>query len=303
MSKVAVIGLGYVGLPLAVALGKGGHQVIGIDSKKSKIEQLRRFSDVTGELESVELEEAGNEYSDDFARIAGSEFVIVAVPTPVDEHHQPDLVLAQLADDVHDLGVPEIGNILLEGQPQNQNAGVLDAVTVANQKFDGLFRDEFSHAVIDAPAGGDHLRLITQGTGLVGEIVGINPDTVTTDQPRKEGQEVPLGAGRSQHVPGADIHAVEDQRQLVHERDVEVALRILDDLGRFGDLDRGRPENPCRDDAAVELRDRLQRRLVLAADDLDHLVDGVRLVAGVDALRTVTETEIAPPHPPLSSEN
>ena len=64
-------------------------------------------------------------------------------------------------------------------------------------------------------------------------------------RPGREREEVPLGAGRGEHVAGANAHAVEDQRQLVHQRDVQVALGVLDDLGGLGHLDAtargGRP--------------------------------------------------------------
>jgi hypothetical protein len=63
---------------------------------------------------------------------------------------------------------------------------------------------------------------------------------VPADQARTEVEEVPLGAGRRQHVHRVDAELVKDGRQLVHERDVEIALRVLDHFGRFCDLDRRR---------------------------------------------------------------
>ena len=65
-------------------------------------------------------------------------------------------------------------------------------------------------------------------------------------RPGPERQEVPLGAGRLEHVERVDADAVEDERQFVHQRDVEVALGVLDDLGRFGDLDAGRRDRRRR---------------------------------------------------------
>src|SRR5262249_12207837 len=70
------------------------------------------------------------------------------------------------------------------------------------------------------------------------QVVGIDPYAVTADQARDEVEEIPLGAGRGQHVPGVDAELMEDGRELVHESDIEIALRILDHLCRFGDLDR-----------------------------------------------------------------
>lgn len=90
MSIVAVIGLGYVGLPLAVEFGKKG-RTIGFDLSASKVAHYRRHVDPTGEVSSADL--AAAEYLEvgcNPAALAEADFVIVAVPTPVDEAHQPD---------------------------------------------------------------------------------------------------------------------------------------------------------------------------------------------------------------------
>jgi len=90
MQVVAVVGLGYVGLPLAVAFGRK-YRTIGFDLAKAKIERYRRFVDPTGEVSSDELRAAvGLELTCDPAPIAEADTVIVAVPTPVDRAHQPD---------------------------------------------------------------------------------------------------------------------------------------------------------------------------------------------------------------------
>jgi hypothetical protein len=69
---------------------------------------------------------------------------------------------------------------------------------------------------------------------------------------RSKRQEVPLGAGSLEHLDGIDADLVEDERQLVHERDVEVALGVLDDLRGLGDLDAARAVDARAHDAAVE---------------------------------------------------
>jgi UDP-N-acetyl-D-galactosamine dehydrogenase len=91
MSVVAVVGLGYVGLPLAVEFGKK-RKTIGFDLSQAKIESYRNFNDPTGEVTSADLR-AANQLSvtADPAALADADFIIVAVPTPVDEAHQPDL--------------------------------------------------------------------------------------------------------------------------------------------------------------------------------------------------------------------
>ena len=71
----------------------------------------------------------------------------------------------------------------------------------------------------------------------MGEIVRVDPYTVPADQTGPEGQEVPLGASRLQHGFGVDPHLVEDDCQLVDQRDVEVALRVFDNLCCLGHTD------------------------------------------------------------------
>jgi len=91
MSIVAVVGLGYVGLPLAVEFGKK-RNTIGFDLSQAKVENYRRFFDPTGEVSSEDLRAASQlAVTTDPGALAQAEFIIVAVPTPVDSAHQPDL--------------------------------------------------------------------------------------------------------------------------------------------------------------------------------------------------------------------
>ena len=90
MSTIGVVGLGYVGLPLAVEFGKK-YRTIGYDLSQKKIEAYRRHQDPTGEVSSNELELARFlEPTNDAARLQDADFIIVAVPTPVDDAHNPD---------------------------------------------------------------------------------------------------------------------------------------------------------------------------------------------------------------------
>ena len=90
MTKVAVIGLGYVGLPLAVAFGKV-FDTIGFDLSKAKIDSFRQHHDPTGEVSREDFEAADRlEVTDDPARLGEADFLVVAVPTPVGDAHQPD---------------------------------------------------------------------------------------------------------------------------------------------------------------------------------------------------------------------
>ena len=89
-TTIAVVGLGYVGLPLAVEFGKH-YPTIGFDLAQSKIDAYRRGIDPTGEVSAADFAAAkGLEVTTDAAELARASFVVVAVPTPVDDAHQPD---------------------------------------------------------------------------------------------------------------------------------------------------------------------------------------------------------------------
>ena len=87
---VAVVGLGYVGLPLAVEFGKR-RTTVGFDLSERKVAAYRRFEDPTGEVSSAQLRAATHlTCTTDGAALAAADFIVVAVPTPVDEAHRPD---------------------------------------------------------------------------------------------------------------------------------------------------------------------------------------------------------------------
>jgi UDP-N-acetyl-D-galactosamine dehydrogenase len=89
-AKIAVIGLGYVGLPLAAAFGHKA-DIIGFDIDERKMAQLRDGFDATGELSSEQLEATTIDYTTDPARLKEAQFHIVTVPTPIDGNNKPDL--------------------------------------------------------------------------------------------------------------------------------------------------------------------------------------------------------------------
>ena len=88
--NVAVIGLGYVGLPLAVEFGK--HlKTVGFDLNETKLANYRRYQDPTGSVSGDDLRSATKlEYTADPRDLSHADFIVVAVPTPVDDAHQPD---------------------------------------------------------------------------------------------------------------------------------------------------------------------------------------------------------------------
>ncbi len=89
--KLAVIGLGYVGLPLAVEFGKQ-QSVVGFDINQQRIDALSSGHDTTLEVTDEELKEAAHlQFSADVSALASCNTYIVTVPTPIDQYNQPDL--------------------------------------------------------------------------------------------------------------------------------------------------------------------------------------------------------------------
>ncbi|UOQ75506.1 nucleotide sugar dehydrogenase [Hymenobacter sp. 5516J-16] len=89
-AKLAVIGLGYVGLPIALEFARK-IQVIGFDINAKRVEMMRNNIDPSGELEAKDFEGCDIEFTDSLDVLREATFYIVAVPTPIDEHVQPDL--------------------------------------------------------------------------------------------------------------------------------------------------------------------------------------------------------------------
>lgn len=89
--NIAVIGLGYVGLPVAVAFGRSGARVVGFDIDEGRIEELRAGVDRTHEVEPNELRLPSLIYTADPTQLKVSDFFIVTVPTPIDSAKRPCL--------------------------------------------------------------------------------------------------------------------------------------------------------------------------------------------------------------------
>jgi UDP-N-acetyl-D-glucosamine/UDP-N-acetyl-D-galactosamine dehydrogenase len=89
--KLAVIGLGYVGLPVAVAFARLGAPVVGFDVDANRIAELRAGRDHTREVEPEGLTHPGLRFTSDAAELSSADFYIVTVPTPIDQARRPDL--------------------------------------------------------------------------------------------------------------------------------------------------------------------------------------------------------------------
>ena len=150
--KIAIIGLGYVGLPLAVEFGKH-YEVVGFDINQTRVEELRKNEDVTLETTSeqlaevnvasiVELKDSGRGLwiSCDIMDIKDSDFYVVTVPTPVDKNHRPDLTPLYKASET-------VGKVLSKGDIVVYESTVFPGATEEEcmpllEKYSGLKYNE-----------------------------------------------------------------------------------------------------------------------------------------------------------------
>ncbi|UXS36972.1 nucleotide sugar dehydrogenase [Staphylococcus delphini] len=88
--KIAVVGLGYVGLPVAVAFGKQ-QEVVGFDINKTRINELKNGYDRTNEVNDEDLKKSNIKFTNEPEELSKADFIIVAVPTPINKNNQPDL--------------------------------------------------------------------------------------------------------------------------------------------------------------------------------------------------------------------
>src|SRR5438874_1074316 len=91
MERIAVIGLGYVGLPVALAFARRFPGTVGFDINAVRVDELRRGIDRTDETTPDQLAASTLTFSSDPAAMRGCTFFVVAVPTPIDAHRRPDL--------------------------------------------------------------------------------------------------------------------------------------------------------------------------------------------------------------------
>jgi UDP-N-acetyl-D-glucosamine/UDP-N-acetyl-D-galactosamine dehydrogenase len=89
--KIAVIGLGYVGLPVAAAFARAGNPVVGFDIDQTRIVELKAGLDRTREVEASDLKLAALRFTSEATAFRASDFFILTVPTPIDEARRPDL--------------------------------------------------------------------------------------------------------------------------------------------------------------------------------------------------------------------
>ncbi len=98
--RIAVVGLGYVGLPVALAFAREYEQVVGFDIDEKRVRELKAGHDRTREVEPEDLESATLLVSSNPSDLDGCTFFIVTVPTPIDDYKQPDLRMVRSASEL-----------------------------------------------------------------------------------------------------------------------------------------------------------------------------------------------------------
>ncbi|WP_296750575.1 nucleotide sugar dehydrogenase [Thiobacillus sp.] len=216
MSVVAVVGLGYVGLPLATEFGKK-MTTIGYDLSVEKIEHYRRFCDPTGEVSTADLKAATQlTVTADPADLAQADFIIVAVPTPVDAAHIPDFS-------------PLIGSSTTVGKHMKKGATVIYESTVYPgateevcipilEKLSGMtWRQDFHVGYSPERVNpGDKERTITKIVKVVS-----GDDAATLDKVAElYGSVITAGVHRASSIKVAEAAKVIENTQ----RDLNIAL-------------------------------------------------------------------------------
>ena len=228
MSVVAVVGLGYVGLPLAAEFGKK-FETIGYDLSEAKIANYRNYCDPTGEVSTEDLKAATRlTVSSDPSTIAKADFIIVAVPTPVDDAHIPDFS-------------PLVGSSTTVGKHMKKGATVIYESTVYPgateevcipllEKHSGLkWKQDFHVGYSPERVNpGDKERTITRIVKVVSGDDGPTADAVA----ELYGAVITAGVHRASSIKVAEAAKVIENTQ----RDLNIALMnelalIFDRLG------------------------------------------------------------------------
>jgi UDP-N-acetyl-D-glucosamine/UDP-N-acetyl-D-galactosamine dehydrogenase len=139
--RIAVIGLGYVGLPVALAFARKFPGTIGFDINEAKVKELASGFDRTGEIDKATLTSAGLEMTADPSKLKAATFFVVAVPTPVDVDNRPDLTPVVKASET-------VGRALKKGDVVVYESTVYPGVTEdlcgpVLSKISGLARQDF----------------------------------------------------------------------------------------------------------------------------------------------------------------
>jgi len=214
--RIAVVGLGYVGLPVALAFARRFPDTVGFDIDAIKVEELRRGHDRTGEQEGDALTATSLRFTSDAADLAGATFYVVAVPTPVDRDNRPDLTPVVKASET-------VGRALSKGAVVVYESTVYPGVT-EEVCAPVLERESGLRAGIDFHLGysperinpGDHEHTLER---IVKVVAG--DDAITLDRVADAyGVIIDAGVHRAPSIKVAEAAKVIENTQ----RDINIAL-------------------------------------------------------------------------------
>jgi UDP-N-acetyl-D-glucosamine/UDP-N-acetyl-D-galactosamine dehydrogenase len=214
--KIAIIGLGYVGLPVAVALARAFPATIGFDVSERRVSSLLSGEDWTGEISSDALQSSGLKVTDKNDALQGASFFIVTVPTPIDKDRRPDLLPLDSACRI-------IGPVLTKGAVVTFESTVYPGVTEdfcgpLLEKYSGLkrgrdFKLAYSPERINP---GDKLHRLETITKIIAA-----EDEVTLDRLRHVyGSIIKAGLFEATSIKVAEAAKVLENTQ----RDINIAL-------------------------------------------------------------------------------
>lgn len=112
--RICVVGLGYVGLPLAVGFDEAGHDVVGFDVDRSKVRALKEGVDPTDDIGTQRIADSTIEFTHDETAIERGEFVIIALPTPVDDLKNPNLEYIESGGEMVGRHIQDGATVVLE---------------------------------------------------------------------------------------------------------------------------------------------------------------------------------------------
>jgi UDP-N-acetyl-D-galactosamine dehydrogenase len=216
LRSICVVGLGYVGLPLAVAFDEAGHETVGYDIDPETVESLNRCVDTTGEVSYETLARSEASFATDPAVIRESDYVVVTVPTPVDETQSPDLRFVEEAGRTIGSQLSSGTTVVLESTvyPGATRDVLVPAIEEASGYSEG---DEFHVAYSPervAPGDEEH------GLEDVVKIVGCEDDEVRENVAELYETVVDGGVHRVQSMEAAEAAKCVENIQ----RDLNIAL-------------------------------------------------------------------------------
>ena len=213
---IAVVGLGYVGLPLAVEFGKR-HTTIGFDLSQRKVDAYRRFEDPTGEVSPAQLREASQlNCTTDGAALKDADFIVVAVPTPIDDARRPDF--GPLVSSSETVGRHMKRGAIVVYESTVYPGATEEICVPVLEKFSGLkwkqdFHIGYSPERINP---GDKLRTLTK---IVKLVAGDTPETLAVVQ-KLYGDIIEAGVYAASSIRVAEAAKVIENTQ----RDLNIAL-------------------------------------------------------------------------------